>query len=115
MRISLGKVAPTAIVLAVVGYSAWPYLEARPSDDAPRPQITEIASALMQAVAKPGAGRDPFRLPGLVAGHGKAAAPRANARGGKAGAEAGAGAGARTTVPALLAKLSGLISATETY
>ncbi len=68
MAVSIGKFAPTAIVLAAVGYCCWPYLE----DPGQRPKLDdgkklpEISASVLAPNIKPAPGRDPFGLTGEV-------------------------------------------------
>ncbi len=67
MAVSIGKFAPTAIVLAAVGYCCWPYLE----DPGHRPKmeekkLPEIAASVLSPTIKPAPGRDPFGMTGEV-------------------------------------------------
>lgn len=65
MSRTLGKMVPTAVVLMLVGWCGWPYLERpRPSTalhqggDLPR-----IAGSLLSAAIEPASDRDPFQPP----------------------------------------------------
>lgn len=65
MAVSIGKYAPTAIVLAAVGYCCWPYL-----DDPNRVKnqeagkLPEISASTLSPDIAPSQGRDPFGFNG---------------------------------------------------
>ncbi len=65
MAVSIGKYAPTAIVMAAVGYCCWPYL-----DDPGRVKnqeagkLPEISASTLSPTIAPSLGRDPFGFKG---------------------------------------------------
>lgn len=65
MRISAGT-APPIVLLAVVGWAAWPYLESPGSTPTSKPQIAEVPSALLARVTNRAPDRDPFRAPATI-------------------------------------------------
>ena len=63
---SVGKFAPSAIVLAAVGYCCWPYLEdpgRRPKVDDGK-KLPELTANILSPKIIPAPGRDPFGMTG---------------------------------------------------
>jgi hypothetical protein len=69
----IAKIAPTAIVLAVMGYLCWPYFNEAPDapDETKENKLPVIATALLSPPPEPAPDRDPFKQPGQT----KSAAP----------------------------------------
>jgi hypothetical protein len=69
MDLPIGKVAPTAVVAAVVSYCCWSHLdEANVQAEAKgRAELTEVAAALLRPATPPDPARDPFGLLPMVA------------------------------------------------
>jgi hypothetical protein len=62
----IGKIAPTAIVAAVLGYWCWPYVNesiGRPQDKKEN-KLPVISAALLSPAPEAAPDRDPFRPPG---------------------------------------------------
>jgi hypothetical protein len=90
MAISVGRLAPRAIVLAVVGYCVWPSASALFSQPETKPPETlpDITAAMLSPALSPSPTRDPFGgaavVPWLAAKQPGAAAGKTAGKGGPA-------------------------------
>ena len=93
MAISAGKVAPSAVVLAFVGYCVWPSVSEWTSAPPPKPpvKVPELAAALFSPTMPPRPTKNPWG--------GKDAASLAAAKEAAAGAPAGSAAAKKPVGP----------------
>ena len=99
MAISAGKVAPSAVVLAFVGYCVWPSLSELTSSPPPKPpvKVPELAAALFSPTMPPCPTKNPWG--GMDAASLAAAKEAAKAADMTAGAPAGSAAAKKPVDP----------------